>query len=227
MPVDNIQKKYNLSREAASRLLKVSIRTLDRYIKGKKMSTMVVDGRIWLSKGEVEQFKVDRGQKVIVDNVDMSTSRLSIDNVVDNVDGEVDKVDTVTKSGDEFVDILTTPRLKKHNHDGDGIYSKIYAELREELSEKQERLEIANYRVGQLENQLRNSVPMLEYHRENYEKKKAEKELKNKLNESMTVIQNLYQKIKYHKFSKKVFIIALLIVLALQPLWLLVLNPFE
>lgn len=223
MPLDNIQKEYNLSREAASRLLKVSIRTLDRYLKAKKMSTTLVDGRIWLNKKEIEEFKDLKSREVAIDKVDMSIPKMSIDTGVDKVDSGVDIVDTMDIPPQDFVDILGghgIKNFKTRQRTEDSVYKKLYTELRQEMDESHERLEIANYRVGQLENQLKNSIPLLEYHRENYAKEKFSDELKNKFNESMGLIKTLYLKIKYQKFTKRVFILILLAVLALQPLWL-------
>lgn len=211
MEIVDIQKRYNLSREAASRLLKVSIRTLDRYVRAKRMSTQVVDGRIWLSKDEVEAFNIDKNKVIKVDTVDMSTSEMSIDN-------GVDKVDNIEVLEQESVDSVSTRRSK---NDKNETYKNLYSELKEELKEKQDRLEIANYRVGQLEAQVKNSIPLLEYHREKYEIKKAEDELKTQLGESTNLIKRLSLSIKYEKFSKRVFLTILLIILALQPLWLL------
>ncbi len=211
MEIVDIQKRYNLSREAAGRLLKVSIRTLDRYVRAKKMSTQVVDGRIWLNKEEVETFNVDKNRVIKVDTVNMSTSKMSIDN-------SVDKVDNIEVLEQESVDSVST---RHSRNDKNETYKNLYSELKEDLKEKQDRLEIANYRVGQLEAQVKNSVPLLEYHREKYETKKAEDDLKNQLGESTNLIKRLSLSIKYEKFSKRVFLIILLIILALQPLWLL------
>ena len=219
MELVDAQKSYNLSRESASRFLKVSIRTLDRYIRSKKVSTQIIDGRIWLNKEELEAFKMGRGGVIRVDSGHVSTDRMSMDDNVDNMDNvEVFSQDNVqTMSG----------KSGRTRSQGSGeAYKNLYDELRKELEEKQGRLEIANYRVGQLEAQLKSSIPMLEYHRERYEIKKAEDELKGKINESENLIKRLSLSIKYEKFSKRIFLIILLIILALQPLWLIVyLNP--
>lgn len=143
----------------------------------------------------------------MVDGVGMSTSELSIDTDVDRVDS---------------VDILSAQPRKMGQ--GNGTYKKLYEELREELHEKQERLEIANYRVGQLEAQVRSSIPMLEYHRENYDRQRAEQDLRAKLGESTSILKDLANKIRYERFGKRVFLFVLLIVLALQPLWLLLIS---
>lgn len=216
-----MQKQENISREAASGLLGVSVRTVDRYIRAKKLSTVVLEGRIWLDREEVEVFKAKKKSRHEVDKVDMSTSGLSSGHEVDKVDNEVDisvdKVDILEKMSTE----------KKRSKESTETFKKLYQELKEELKEKQERLEIANYRVGQLEAQVRNSIPMLEYHRENYEKQKVEEDLRSELKESSDIIKKLSSKVKYAKFSKRVYIIILLIVLALQPLWLFLISSFE
>src|SRR3989338_5201486 len=189
MRIDNMQKQYNLSREAASKMLKVSIRTLDRYLKNKKLSSHLVDGRIWLEKDEVKLFKLNKGSATLVDEVDMSTSNLSTEN-------EVDNVDNVEVIGQDFVDNMSTKRERSRTNvsagsNGNDEYKNLYIAQSEELKEKQDRLEIANYRVGQLEAQLKSSVPMLEYHREKYEIKREQDELKDQINESKNLVSRL------------------------------------
>ena len=51
--MDNFTLKYNVDRKAASKLLKVSVRTVDRYIKKKVLAAQNVGGRVWLNKDEV------------------------------------------------------------------------------------------------------------------------------------------------------------------------------
>lgn len=209
MDVDN----YKIDRKRASGLLNVSLRTVDRYAKSKKLSTVVVDGRVLFNEKEIVAFL---GGRQMVDKVDMSTGHLSIDNVVE-------EVDNVDKEGQGFVHSVSTSPKKTEGESG--VYKKLFLELKEELHEKQERLEIANYRVGQLENQIKNSIPMLEYHRENYENKKKEETFKTEIEERKNLIEKLISQIKYEKFSKRIFIIIILIILALQPLWLFFFNP--
>jgi hypothetical protein len=219
MEMVDVQKAYNLSRESASRFLKVSIRTLDRYIRGKKVSTRVVDGRIWLSKEELEVFRAGKGGVIRVDTGHVSTDEVSIDDSVDNMDG-------VEVFSQDNVQTMSSKQARTRHQGSNDTYKNLYDDLRKDLEEKQGRLEIANYRVGQLEAQLKSSIPMLEYHRERYEIKKAEDELKGQLNESDNLIKRLSLSLKYEKFSKRIFLIILLIILALQPLWLIVyFNP--
>lgn len=204
---------YNVDRKTASKILKVSVRTLDRYLKSKKLSSQVVDGRIWLEKGELERYKLEKERPVYVDSVGLSTPTLSTDDDMDSAD----RVELITQ---DSVDTLSSSPRKKSRKSGQ-LYKKLFDELKEELREKQERLEIANYRVGQLEAQVRNSVPMLEFHRENYKRSLKEEELNKKLEESAGMIKKVTAQIKYLRMSKRLYIALLLIIIALQPLWLL------
>lgn len=203
------QKQFNISRKAASELLKISIRTVDRYVKFKRLSSRVVNGRIWLDKDEVDLLRARQEGQIRVSDVDMSTSKMSIDNM-----------DNVEVIDHDFVDNVSTMSGKTRQRP-ENTYKKLYEELKEELKEKQERLEIANYHVGQLEAQVKNSVPMLEYHHERFKLKQSEEDLQGKLTESTDLIKRLATNLRQTKLSKRIFLIILLIILALQPLWLL------
>lgn len=206
----NEEKNYNISRKEASRLLKVSIRTVDRYIKSQKLSTVYVDGRMWLNKEEVMVFKRRHNGQVSTPKVDMSTDYMSIDT---DVDSGVDSV--------EVLPIDESTLSTKGRKSGEGIYKKLYQEAKEEIVEKNDRLELANYRIGQLEAQVKSSIPLLEYHRESEEKKRLEKELERSNSEKESVLRRLSTQLRQESLSKRVFLIVLLTVLALQPLWLL------
>lgn len=212
MTIEMDNEVFGLDRKTAGRLLKVSIRTIDRYIKSKKLSTNVVDGRVWLSKKELEGVREEKSRRTTIHRVDMSTSTMSMDNEVDNVDS----VELIDQGG---VDSVSTKTRKRKT--ANAVYKKLYLDQKEELHEKQERLEIANYRVGQLEAQVKNSIPMLEYHQERYEVEKREKSLQTKIDEQNSVIKKISTVMKYEKFNKRIFLGILLIILALQPLWLL------
>ena len=203
---------YNIDRKAASKLLKVSMRTIDRYVKAKKMSIKVINGRIWLSKKEIMDFKSAQGVPVYVDKVTMSTSDLSIDD-------DVDRVDNVEVIGQE--NFRKTSSKNDENALSNEIYKRLFFETKEELNEKQERLEIANYRVGQLEAQVKNSIPMLEYHRENYERKKLEEDLETKVAEHTSLLRRVNLDLKTETFKKRMALIIVFTILALQPHWLL------
>ena len=127
--MDNTLSTYSLDRKAASRLLKVSIRTLDRYIKSKKLSSRVDSGHIWLNKDEIRKFKGGRLSTVTVDNFNMSRPEVSIDMTMDTSIDDVDKVEVIEAKNKE--------NLPKEENE---IYKKLYFDVKEELNIKQERL---------------------------------------------------------------------------------------
>ncbi len=223
MKKDIKKKDYRISRKDASQILGVSVRTIDRYVKLKKISAKTEENHILLDFSELKQIK------------DQKVSEKRPERYFRRNMGE--KVGTIRKQNQENNLVKTeilrgnleNEKTEIHPNQKESILSfkKIYEELKEEIKEKQERLEMANYRVGQLEAQIRNSVPMLEYHRENYKREKKEEEMKGELRESKEVIVRLSGKLRYIKLSKRLYITILLVVLALQPLWILFFNSLE
>lgn len=223
---------YEIDRKAASKLLKVSVRTVDRYIAKNKLKIFKRDGRIWLDKKELQRLK---GQKEVDNDVDMSTPTMSIDRTrVIPVDTSIDNDDNVYSH-----DAEKNPKIsqKHHNYRVDNrtrnidisestkseieeqVYKRLFTELQQELKEKQERLEGANYRVGQLEARLKDSVPLLDYNRA-LTTERAEKEaIRKNLDSQQFEAEQLINALKEEKFNKKVYLIILFILLLLQPLW--------
>lgn len=209
--MDNFTLKYNVDRKAASKLLKVSIRTVDRYIKKKVLTAQNVAGRVWLNKDEVNGLigrENDGGSDI---GIDMSTPETSIDIIGDTQDEQPQKLST-----------SETRKIVKTS-DTSHLYKDLYEKTKEELQEKQERLEIANYRVGQLEAQLKNSIPLLEYHRESSDRRLEKAKMLEKISSDEKTIKFLSQKIKFEESHKKILFGIILTVLSLQPLWLLLL----
>jgi len=129
------------------------------------------------------------------------------------MDTPIDSVDKV-----EVIEAKDKQNLPREENE---IYKKLYFDVKEELNIKQERLEIANYRVGQLEAQLRSSMPMLEFHRDKYQSEKEKQELKEEVTKKEKEIKEVYSSVKIEKFNKRILLIILLFTLALQPLWLI------
>ncbi len=204
---------YKIDRKSASRLLKMSIRTVDRYIRAKKLSIEERDGRIWLNRGQINKL---RSLSTSRQGVDRADSEMSIDKRVSTpVDMSIDN-DHSASTPDESISahqrIIT----------GGDIYKKLFEELQAELKLKQERLEGANYRVGQLEGLLKESISLPDHNRlliaERAEKQKIESQCASLTQQST----HLAERLKDEKFTKKVFLIFLFIIMLLQPLWLII-----
>lgn len=207
--MDTFTQKYNIDRKAAGRLLKVSVRTVDRYIKKKVLVAQNIGGRIWLNKDDV----LNLTQAPAIDtSIDTSTPVMTID--------------TPRDTERQTSQILSTPQVEQieKTSEASQLFKELYESSKDELREKQERLEIANYRVGQLEAQLKNSIPLLEYHRESSEKKLEKARLVEKIEQTESRLAQIIRKLRFEEYNRKILFTILLILLALQPLWLLLLK---
>ena len=204
--VKNIESGYSISRRMAARLLGVSTRTVDRYVRDSKLSTVTIDGRIWLNKREIGDMRVLKKYPSFSSGIGVSTLNMSIDKVVDSSVDSVDTVNTVDRQ-------VST---KKEN----GLYKK--SELFTKIEEQQEKINIINSKIGQLEYRLKNSISItshqlktLSYEIEN----RTMERFLNRKEKEFIVLNNKYKKIYVKKY---IFFVLFLILLSLQPLWILV-----
>ncbi len=220
---------YEVDRKTASKMLKVSVRTIDRYIVGNKLSIERRDGRIWLDRKELMEFKEGRKGNL---SRGVSTPVMSMDEEdVIMVDTSIDDNRAVYSQDAEDV----APERRKHRVDIDHfkvdtrnrsksqidelVYKNLFEQLQEELKEKQDRLEGANYRVGQLEARLKESVPLLDYNRALSTERSEKEAIRKNLDAQQFEAEQLLNALKEEKFNKKVYLIILFILLLLQPLW--------
>lgn len=194
---------YAIDRKTASEKLKVSLRTIDRYIAKKKLSTRKVEGRIWLNNTEIQKLQKQRERmhRGISDR-QSTLPDMSIDN------GET--VSTWERQLSAY---------QKENSAGE-IYKKLFDEFKQELYTKQKQLEGANYRVGQLEAKIKESVPLLEHNKALNAEKRLKKDMEDEMKFLKTSSVQLKKKVKEEKTNKLVYLFILFILLLLQPLWL-------
>ncbi|MBI5413681.1 helix-turn-helix domain-containing protein [Candidatus Peregrinibacteria bacterium] len=116
----------DIDRKTASKILSVSVRTIDRYIRSGKIAAYQRNGRIWLNKREIVAFP--KSQESFVK---------------------------------QAIDIRNTvqPRRTVSPIADIGFYKDLYEEAQRMIQEHQQKLEQANYRIGQLESQILNHQP--------------------------------------------------------------------
>jgi len=219
---------YDIDRKTAGRLLKVSVRTIDRYLTTQKLSHEKRDGRIWLDKKEIMQLK---GRRRVDNPVDMSTSRVSMDkadlipvdmsiddegnsfHAVENEDGTIE-VHEFSQKG--------SPRAHSRSQGSEvDFYKKLYEQLKEEINEKEKRFEMANYRVGQLEARMKESIPLLDYKRDLANEQAEKDRLRKDLDTHIMELEMNMNNFREERFNKRIYLILLFILLLLQPLWFL------
>lgn len=204
-------------------MLNVSIRTIDRYIHKGVLSKEEINGRIFINSKDL---------KPLLDKKKLADQYLSSISSRSRQSEPQPEQRQQPEQSPQYSEITNSGSTA---HDDDQIYKNLYNELQEELRNKQERLEGANYRVGQLEGLLKESVPLLDYRKamalEDQKRGELEELLKTfeKDNEILnqtvdskkTELDQVAKRMETEKFNKKVFIIILVILFMLQPLWLL------
>ena len=104
----------------------------------------------------------------------------------------------------------------------EGIYQKLYEELKEEHQHNQKRIEAANYKVGQLEAQLGTMVPLLEYKKQQNKHKKLELGLRTQVRKRELQLKKARRMLNSEKLNKWVLAILALGLIAAQPIiWLM------
>lgn len=133
---------YSVSRDEAAVQLAVSTRTLDRWLKSGRLKSKA-DGRtVWVHAEELEKMVEKEQLKAIRRGKKAGT----------------------TKAAPRATRTQTSER---NSQGGDElVYKKLFEEAASDIKAKQEKLEAAHFRVGQLEAQVQNSVPLLEYKQE-------------------------------------------------------------
>ncbi len=211
---------YAIDRKEASESLKVSLRTLDRYIKRGLINYHKVENRVLLNKNEIEKFKkrLSRFEHELAQKHELGQKN---EFTQKHEFSQEYKRSLKYKMPHEESKAFETP--KKDEENPEKIFQNLYLELLKEIKTQQTRLEGANYRVGHLEAMLKNSIPLLDYQSESLKVKQQEKELENQLEKKSQEIKKLNYDLKIEKVNKLAYIIVLFLILVAQPiLWFLV-----
>lgn len=144
---------YSIDRQNAARILGVSVRTVDRYIASGQIRKVKNQGRTWLSNEDIKDM-VSSNKQTMSDNVASSFFSAS---AKDNVASQ----NVSNHSRVEVVEEKETSRSTNRNNSLN--YKDLYQEAKDELEEKNKRLQQATYKIGQLESQVKSMIPQIEH----------------------------------------------------------------
>lgn len=211
--------KFTISRQEAAQILDVSTRTLDRYIHSKKLSARKKGGNILLSEEEIQNLKVAHFQNM---HGASPESDERAHRHIDSVSARQAKIfDAETGEVEENPVAVITEQKTAKKSERDQVFEELYDLSRKEVREYHNKLEAANYRLGQLETQLKHSVPLLEYQEKEEAIREQEFVITNKVKHQEETMQILETELKGERFNKNIYIGLLFGLLALQPLlWL-------
>lgn len=100
----------------------------------------------------------------------------------------------------------------------EAVYKSLYVEAKNDLKEKQERLDAATYRVGQLESQVQNMVPMLDFSRKEKELKEAHSAIEQKEAEKLQAVARMEHKLKTERVAKWIYLSLVGMLLVAEPI---------
>ncbi len=204
----NMSKLY-VDREEASKILKVSTRTVDRYVRKYRFKTRKDGRRVLVKRDDVDKIIQDH----IGHFVDVKSTDLKIKLDRQSVDDDVSNVSNID------VKNIKVESVKSSDSDNENrVYKGLYVDTKNELKEKQERLEAATYRVGQLEAQVKNMVPLLDYNRKEKELKETQLAVEHKIKEGEITVQKMENKLKAERIAKWIYLSLVGLLLVAEPI---------
>lgn len=189
-----------VDRIEASNILKVSTRTVDRYMRKYRLKTRK-DGRRVLIK------------------------RIDIDKIIKDQIGHLVDLDATmpTKESRDRVSMLTIKdvnverREKSRSTIENEIYKDLYSEIKGDLKERQERLEAATYRVGQLESQVKNMVPLLDYDKKEREVMEVQTNMEQEVKKTKKSLTKMEATVRSERVAKWIYLSLVGLLLVAEP----------
>ena len=205
-----------LSRKEAAKRLKISVRTLDRYIRRGYFDVKRIDRSVWISKPSFESYYQDNQD--IKDNPGENALKEALSEEIST---------EVSEAGTTFSGVKPSVDLTAHEHDYKltpvHIYKSLYEELKDKYDNQVKRLEGAHYRVGQLEAQVKGMVPLLEVKKERQRLLLMDKKYKENIKEAKVRVIQTKRLFEGERLNKNVYIALVYALLAAQPiLWILI-----
>ena len=211
-----------IDRKTASRLLKTSIRTIDRYRQSGKLSTTIIDNRIYVKKEEIQDFVARQGRQRQKTYVSTKT-RVDRDEAPED-NGQDTARDTMDSQNERTAS--SSGIHGRHDRDIhlDEYYKKMVDDLMQNIHEKEEKLESANYQIGKLEAQLRLSVPLGEFQKEKKQLLLQSGELQKTALQKEAALKKLQKDFFLERLNKRVYLLIAMGLILLQPLLLLLIS---
>ena len=222
------QDDFSVSRSFAAEILNVSLRTLDRYNKTEKISSVRRGRELFFSEKELLDFKAkamaaeeyEKVQKARQNPSQPTKSQKSAPQQARSDFHEVHEAQVLEQSPYDddldkgFAEIRDTMLRRSPDEE---IYKDLYDKTETELRETRQRLETAHYRIGQLESELKTMVPQLEYKKQHQELLQLASENR----QQQDNILGLERQIAIEQFAKRVYAGFLITMVALMPLLLI------
>ncbi len=187
---------YNLTRQEASEILGVSIRSLDRYIKAWKIRTQKQNS--WIVYVNDEDIRILSWVDKKTPEIIINKSSYKKENILDNED---ESSYQIAKKSD--YDKLTS------------TFEKVYTDLRTELIKKDEIIQKLSLELWKNEEKVNNSVSLLEFRETKLLLEESKESIWKQFENVRQEKEKLEKNLKEEKFEKKVliwFVVILLLI---------------
>lgn len=181
---------YNISKEAASQLLGVSTRTIDRYLANWKLSSKKTWNKVMLAQEEVRMLKKDD------DSIEINTVDVISWSDYQNSYGAWTNHTTLA---------LGTEQIEKIMDEKFHIFADMLSSKDELLEEKNNTIFALQRKIGEMESKIQSMIALPDHHNEKEQLLSQKKELQNRLD-------NLHNSLKKEETKNNVFIWLLIIV---------------
>jgi len=161
-----MSKTYNVTREVAATSLKVSTRTIDRYIKNGKLSYKKVANKVLLAKEEVLALK----QEFATLHQELSSEII----------GQSNNTTNLARKGD--IEQAIDQKIEK--------FFLIFKEKEKMLEEKNKMIFVLQQRVSELETKIKHMVALPDYNKEKQEAIIEKQKLEEKIGQLKHMIKN-------------------------------------
>jgi len=199
-----------VDRIEASQILKTSTRTVDRYMRKYRFKTRKDGRRVLIKRADLDRIIKEHIGRFVdfneekIDNILNGTTPLETQDKVSNLTVKDFKVEQIKDSDS-----------KKSE---ERIYRDLYQELKKELKERQERLEAATYRVGQLESQVKNMVPLLDYNKKDREVQDTYNLMEQKARQNQELVEMMERKLRTEKIAKWIYLSLVGLLIIAEPI---------
>ncbi len=183
---------YNINRQEASEILWVSTRSIDRYIKSWKIRAKKNWKIILLNDSDINALSWANTvkHKVIISSEEKTSNNSEIEIKQEASKGLVKKA--------EYEKVLAT-------------FEKMFSSFREEIKEKDAKIEELAIKLWRAEEQKSNSIDMMEYKKVQFLSEEAKKSLSNTLEKEKSEKEKINKELKYEKTTNKLLIIFIVI----------------
>ena len=201
-----MSKTLYVDRIEASKILKVSTRTVDRYMRKHRFKMRKDGRRVLIKKTDIDKIiKEHIGRLVDID-----------DNNLNNILGAEESIKK--ESNLVIKDIKVKKIENNHTKIEQEIYKDLYKEVKSDLKEKQDRLEAATYRVGQLEAQAKHMVPMLDFNKKDRALQDAYSAMDQRVKQNEEVKTKMEAKLRSERVAKWIYLSLVGTLLVAEPI---------